>query len=259
MTKGPTAAEFCGSGALRVAVAVGLDGRLRPRRSNPEENAADLQRYSGAVWTGLRLGARDLSPKRRERGEASGYSRREAEPVAPAERRPGFGAKPGGATKYPWPDLRIYRRSGHVALAMRHQMYMGASVIQKGRARDMAVRVAHGPVAPIFRHPAPEQGGAPPSDLGLTCGGASRPPAGLSPPDAGRRAPPRARGRGAVYQSQGGAPPNEHGLTCGDASRNPSGTRGATKYPWLPELEGSDARAVGRRQRHARGYGCRPP
>lgn len=214
MTKGPTAAEFCGSGALRVAVAVGLDGRLRPRRSNPEENAADLQRYSGAVWTGLRLGARDLSPKRRERGEASGYSRREAEPVAPAERRPGFGAKPGGATKYPWPDLRIYRRSGHVALAMRHQMYMGASVIQKGRARDMAVRVAHGPVAPIFRHPAPEQGGA---------------------------------------------PPNEHGLTCGDASRNPSGTRGATKYPWLPELEGSDARAVGRRQRHARGYGCRPP
>jgi hypothetical protein len=128
----------------------------------------------------------------------------------PAERRPRFGAKPGGATKYPWPDLRIYRRSGRVAFAMRYQMYMGASARSRRVAQNMAVLVAHVPVAWIFRHPAPEQGGAPPNEHGLTCGDASR-------------TPPQSHG----------APPNTHGFRSSEAPTRGrlvggSGTHGAT-------------------------------
>lgn len=85
----------------------------------------------------------------------------------PAERRPRLRGEARGRHQIPMARPAHIPEIGPRRLRDAPPDVRGASVIQKGRARDVAVRVAHGPVTWIFRHPAPEQGRAPPNTHGL--------------------------------------------------------------------------------------------
>lgn len=111
----------------------------------------------------MRLGARELSPKRRERGGSSVYRRRDAESALLGDTADvAFGAKPRGATKYPWADLRLRTKSDDVALTTRHQMHMGRTSGARP-LRQVARLSRRRPTQPGRRHQIP---------MGLTCGDA---------------------------------------------------------------------------------------